>query len=162
MLQRSCNNRPSRHHYQGQAVCILRSVNLLVVDDCRFARANGIDKVEFVILDLTPVPHMDSMGCHFLEDLNEVSKGGSVQHWAYRLFNLMCRLVVQLEWAIMAAMSRPFCWCFCLGLSAQEPECLSNVVACSVGSRTVGIGSAWRAASQIGVLVCYLSVPASF
>lgn len=31
-----------------------------------------MDKVEFVILDLTPVPHIDSMGCHFLEELNEV------------------------------------------------------------------------------------------
>jgi anti-anti-sigma regulatory factor len=39
----------------------------------RFARSNGMDKVEFVILDLTPVPHIDSMGCHFLEELNEVS-----------------------------------------------------------------------------------------
>ncbi len=38
----------------------------------RFARANGMNKVEFVILDLTPVPHIDSMGCHFLEELNEV------------------------------------------------------------------------------------------
>lgn len=38
----------------------------------RFARANGMDKVEYVIIDLTPVPHMDSMGAHFLEELNEV------------------------------------------------------------------------------------------
>jgi anti-anti-sigma regulatory factor len=40
----------------------------------RFARANGIDRVEFIILDLTPVPHMDSMGAHFLEELNEVRR----------------------------------------------------------------------------------------
>jgi anti-anti-sigma regulatory factor len=43
-----------------------------VVTHRRFARANGIDRVEFIILDLTPVPHMDSMGAHFLEELNEV------------------------------------------------------------------------------------------
>lgn len=46
----------------------------------RFARANGMDKVEFVILDLTPVPHIDSMGCHFLEELNEV-RGTGCSHW---------------------------------------------------------------------------------
>jgi anti-anti-sigma regulatory factor len=45
---------------------------------CRFARANGIDRVEFIILDLTPVPHMDSMGAHFLEELNEVRRCGVV------------------------------------------------------------------------------------
>lgn len=46
----------------------------------RFARANGMDRVEYVILDLTPVPHMDSMGAHFLGELNEVNEGTSVTH----------------------------------------------------------------------------------
>jgi anti-anti-sigma regulatory factor len=34
-----------------------------------------MDALEFVIVDLTPVPHVDSMGCHFLEELNEVRLG---------------------------------------------------------------------------------------
>jgi hypothetical protein len=37
-----------------------------------------MDQVEFVILDLTPVPHIDSMGCHFLEDLHAVRLPGNV------------------------------------------------------------------------------------
>jgi anti-anti-sigma regulatory factor len=48
------------------------------VKRCRFARANGIDRVEYIILDLTPVPHMDSMGAHFLEELNEVRGAGAL------------------------------------------------------------------------------------
>jgi anti-anti-sigma regulatory factor len=36
-----------------------------------------MDQVEFVILDLTPVPHIDSMGCHFLEDLHAVRLPGN-------------------------------------------------------------------------------------
>eukprot|EP00775_Hariotina_reticulata_P008330 gene8330-8515_t len=48
-------------------------------DALRFARANGIDKVEYVVLDLTPVPHMDSMGCSFLEEINEDYKQRGMQ-----------------------------------------------------------------------------------
>jgi hypothetical protein len=39
-----------------------------------------MDKVEYVILDLTPVPHIDSMGCHFLEELNDVSHVHCIHH----------------------------------------------------------------------------------
>jgi len=35
------------------------------------ARAQGLDKLEYVILDLTPVNHLDSMGVHLLSDLAE-------------------------------------------------------------------------------------------
>ncbi|WIA41485.1 hypothetical protein OEZ86_008861 [Tetradesmus obliquus] len=45
----------------------------------RFARANGIDRVEYIILDLTPVPHMDSMGAHFLEELHQSYKARGIQ-----------------------------------------------------------------------------------
>jgi anti-anti-sigma factor len=38
---------------------------------CRFAQANGVEKVEYVVLDLTPVNHLDSMGVHLLADLHE-------------------------------------------------------------------------------------------
>jgi sulfate transporter 4 len=49
------------------------------VDALRFAQANGVDKVEYVVLDLTPVPHMDSMGCAFLEDMHEDYKKRGMQ-----------------------------------------------------------------------------------
>jgi hypothetical protein len=52
----------------------------------RFARANGMEQVEYVILDLTPVPHVDSMGCHFLEDLNEVRPNKIFAHVCLLVF----------------------------------------------------------------------------
>ena len=57
-----------------------------------FARANGIDRVEYIILDLTPVPHMDSMGAHFLEELNEVSnRGGCVLGLLTESLHVACK-----------------------------------------------------------------------
>lgn len=33
------------------------------------AASSGLPGIEFVVLELTPVPHMDSMGAAFLEEL---------------------------------------------------------------------------------------------
>lgn len=37
----------------------------------RFAAANGATRLEYVVLDLTPVPHLDSMGSDFIVQLSE-------------------------------------------------------------------------------------------
>jgi anti-anti-sigma regulatory factor len=34
-----------------------------------FFELQGADRLEFLLLDMTPIHHVDSMGLHFLEDL---------------------------------------------------------------------------------------------
>jgi sulfate transporter 4 len=44
----------------------------------KFSIQHGLDTLMFLILDLTPVSHIDSMGAHFLEELVlETKKKGS-------------------------------------------------------------------------------------
>lgn len=47
-------------------------------ESAAYARKNGVSGVKFLILDLTPVSHMDSMGAHMIEDLyNELKDKGT-------------------------------------------------------------------------------------
>ena len=48
-----------------------------MIKDVHLFLFKGIPKLYFLVLDMTPVHHLDSMGLHFLEDLvfNTRSKG---------------------------------------------------------------------------------------
>jgi sulfate transporter 4 len=44
-----------------------------------FAKQHGVDKLQYLILDLTPVSHMDSTGAHFVEELMVELKKRDIQ-----------------------------------------------------------------------------------
>ena len=45
----------------------------------KFSMQHGLDTLLFLILDLTPVSHIDSMGAHFLEELVQETKKKGMQ-----------------------------------------------------------------------------------
>jgi hypothetical protein len=48
-------------------------------DAAAYARQNGVNGLRYLVLDLTPVSHIDSMGAHMIEELHKDLQERGVQ-----------------------------------------------------------------------------------